>query len=275
MQYTFNCWDSFEKWLSRAKHIFLCADFDGTIVPIRPRPEEANLSCGRRRLLEKISKLNSLSLGIISGRALKDIKQKVGLEGLIFAGNHGLEIAYKKGHFIYPAAKRCIPLIAKIARKLAKEISHFPGAVLEEKTLTLSLHYRLVKGGNLPRLKAVFLRAARPYLATGELRLSLGKKVWELRPSIEWDKGKALLWLVRKLRAKQALVIYIGDDLTDEDAFRALNGIGGLSILVGRRKASLARYYLKGTSDTQKFLTAIYKKIACGNNLNTLKGTSR
>ena len=259
MQYIFNSWDSFEKRLARAKHIFLCADFDGTIVPIRPRPEEASLCSGRRRLLEKISKLNSLSLGIISGRALKDIKEKIGLEGLIFAGNHGLEIAYKKRHFIYPAAKRHIPLIAKIARRLVKEVTHFPGAVLEEKALTLSLHYRLVKGRNLPRLKAVFLRVLRPYLATGRLRLSRGKKVWELRPPNEWDKGKALLWLARKLRAKKALVIYIGDDLTDEDAFRALNRIGGLSILVGRRKTSLARYYLKGTSDVQKFLREIYK----------------
>lgn len=249
-----------ERKLSRARHIFLCADFDGTIVPIKPRPKEASLCANIRRLLGKISKCESFTVAVISGRSLKDIREKVGVKGLIFAGNHGLEIAYKKKKFIYPAAKRYVPLISKIGQKLAKELIRFPEAVLEQKRLSLSLHYRLVKKGKLARLRKIFLQITRPYLVASKIKLTYGKKVWEVRPPIEWDKGKAVLWLLRRLKQKKVFTIYIGDDLTDEDAFLAVNKIGGASILVGRRKASLARHYLRSTKDTQKFLEHIYRK---------------
>ncbi|GAF95451.1 unnamed protein product, partial [marine sediment metagenome] len=137
---------------------------------------------------------------------------------------------------------------------LRKQVKVFPGAVLEEKTLSLSLHYRLVKGRSLIRLKKVFSQRIKPYLAARKIKFTVGKKVWELRPPIEWDKGRAVLWLLRKLKSKNLLPVYIGDDLTDEDAFRAVNKIGGISILVGRRKDSSAKYYLKSTKDTEKFL---------------------
>ncbi len=259
MRYLFDAWGSLEKRLLRARHIFLCADFDGTITPIKPRPKQACLSEDVRLLLRKISKNRSFFVGIISGRSLRDIKQKVGIAGLIFAGNHGLEIAYKKKKFVYPAAKRFVPLISRIARNLKGCLSPFSGAVLEEKRLSLSLHYRLVKKGRLTKLKKIFLQIIRPYLSSQKIRLTSGKKVWEVRPPIEWNKGKAILWLAQKLRPKKALLIYIGDDLTDEDAFRAVNRIGGISVLVGRKKASAARYYLKSTKETQRFLEEIYR----------------
>jgi len=257
MQYLFSAWDSLEKRLLQAKYVLLCADFDGTIVPIKSRPEQANLCEEIRHLLGKISKLKSFFVGIISGRALKDIQEKVGVKGIIFAGNHGLEIAYKKKDFIYPAAKKFVPVILRIAQRLTRELPSFPGAILEEKHLSLSLHYRLVRKERLPKLKEIFLCTVKPYLASRKIKLTYGKKVWEVRPPVKWDKGKAVLWLIQKLKPKSLFVIYVGDDVTDEDAFRAVNKIGGISILVGRKKASSARYYLKSTKDTQKFLEKI------------------
>ncbi len=259
MRYLFAAWESVEKKLRRAKKILLCADFDGTLAPIRPRPKEASLDQNSRLLLRKVARNESFVVGIISGRALKDLKQKLAIKGLILAGNHGLEITYKKENFIYPAAKRSIPVIFEIGQRLTKGLAPFPGAVLEKKRFSLSLHYRLVKPEELSKLKKVFLQVARPYLVTRKVRLTYGKKVWELRPPIQWDKGRALLWLVKRLRRKRMLTIYIGDDLTDEDAFRAVNRIGGVSIFVGRKRQSLARYYLKSTKETQEFL----RKILC------------
>ncbi|MBL7085432.1 MAG: trehalose-phosphatase [Candidatus Omnitrophica bacterium] len=263
MRYLFSARSEIEKKLRWARHVLLCADFDGTIVPIKPRPKEVRLCKDRRLLLDKISRLKSFSVGIISGRALKDIKEKVGIKGIIYAGNHGLEISYKKRNFIYPAAKTSIPIIRKIARQLAKALSFFPGVVLEEKGLTLSLHYRLVKRADLAALKKVFFQIVKPYLDSKKAKLTYGKKVWEVRPPIEWDKGKALLWLLGRIKHKKTFTIYIGDDLTDEDAFRAVEKIGGVGILVGRKKASSAKYYFKNTKDTQKFLEEIYKE-KCG-----------
>lgn len=257
MQYLFNSWSGLKEKLLRARHILLCADFDGTITPIKPRPKEAKLGEGIRLLLRKISKRKSFIVGIISGRALKDIEEKVGVKGLIFAGNHGLEIAYKKKKFIYPAAKRYVSLISQIARSLKRGLAPFPGVVLEEKGLSLSLHYRLVKKRNLPELKKIFFQAVKPYLAAQKIKLTYGKKVWEVRPPIKWDKGRAVLWLRQRLKPGRAFTIYIGDDLTDEDAFRAVNKIGGISIRVGRKKGSSARYYLRNTKDAQRFFRQI------------------
>jgi len=260
MQYLFDCWGSLRKRLLRPKYILLCVDFDGTITPIKPRPGDVVLCADMRLLLRKISRHRSFTVGIISGRGLKDLKQRVGIAGLIYAGNHGLEIVHKKKNFIYPAAKKSVPVISSIARKLTKKLSSFPQAILEQKHLSLSLHYRLVKKRRVPQLKGIFLQIIKPYLAAQKIRVTHGKKVWEVRPPIEWDKGKALLWLVQRLKHRKIFVIYVGDDLTDEDAFRSANKIGGVSILVGRRRNSRARYYLRSAKDTQKFLEEIYKE---------------
>ncbi len=257
MRYIFGDWEKLKKRISGPARILLCLDFDGTITPIKPRPKEAKLSKNIRLLLNKISKNGTFFVGIVSGRSLKDIKEKVGLKNLFFAGNHGLEIACKGKRFIYPQAKRFIPAISQIARSLKRGLAPFSEATLEQKHLSLSLHYRLVKGGKLRRLEKLFFQITKPYLTARKIKLTCGKKVWEVRPPIEWGKGRAVLWLLRRLKSKNILSIYIGDDLTDEDAFRTVNKIGGISILVGRRKGSSAKYYLKGTKDTEKFLAEI------------------
>ncbi len=292
MQYLFNNWSALEKRLKEAGRILLCADFDGTVTPIRPRPKDAELSKESRLLLRRLSKNNLFFVGIISGRGLKDIREKVGVRGLIYAGNHGLEIAYgigkykniryhcenrtrviakrfscKKESFVHPAAKRFIPVISEISRSLkrglAPFLAPFSGAILEEKLFSLSLHHRLVKKEKLSRLKKIFLQTVKPYLTARKVKLTYGKKVWEVRPPIEWDKGKAVVWLAQRLKAAKALPVYIGDDLTDEDGFRAVNKMGGLSVVVGRKRSSSARYYLKSAKDVQKFLEEIEKIKRC------------
>lgn len=260
MQYLFNSWDSIRKKLKQAVQILLCSDFDGTLTPIRPRPADVILCADMRLLLHNLSKHNSFIVGVISGRELKDLKRMVAVKGLIYAGNHGFEIFHNKKHFIYPAARKFIPVISGIARKLKSKVSFFPQAILEQKRLSLSLHYRLVEIGRLPQLRTVFFQIVKPYLVARKVKLTYGKKVWEIRPPIEWDKGKALLWLAQGLKRKKMLAIYLGDDLTDEDGFRSVNKIGGISILVGRRRNSRARYYLRSTKDAQKFLEEIYKE---------------
>ena len=260
MQYLLSAWRVLQKRLQAKRHILLCVDFDGTVVPIRPRPGDAKLGKDLRLNLRKLSNCKAFSVAIISGRALKNIKKKVKIKGIIYAGNHGLEITNKGKNFTYPPAKKYAPLIFEIGKKLDKPLAGFPQAVLEKKRLSLSLHYRLVKKEKLKVLKKIFLQIVKPYLAAQEIRLTRGKKVWEVRPPIEWDKGKAVLWLEQRLKQRGAFTVYIGDDLTDEDAFRAVNEIGGLSILVGRRKTSQAKYYLKSTKDTQKFLEILLER---------------
>jgi trehalose-phosphatase len=259
MQYLFNSWSSLKQRLLSVKYILLCLDFDGTITPIRPTPRQANLHHDQRQLLRKISHTKSFIVGIISGRALKDIKKKIGVKGLVFVGNHGLEIAYRKQNFIYPAAKRFISVIATVARQLTKKLTSIPQVVLEKKRLSLSLHYRLVKKEKMARLKELFSQIIKPYVAAHKIKLTSGKKVWELRPPINWNKGKAIQWLVQRLRLKSVFCIYVGDDETDEDAFQVVNRMHGISIVVGKKRNSCARYYLRSTTDVQRFLGEISK----------------
>ena len=256
MQYIFAVWEKTVRRILRSGKIFLCADFDGTLAPLRPKPVQAKLSRQRLRLLRDISRKKNFTVAIISGRSLKDLRRKIGLKGIILAGNHGLEIVRSGRRFVHPGAKRFTPLFARIAGALKKKIRFFPGAVLEQKGLSLSLHYRIVEKHRLRRLKQLFLQAAAPYLRKG-LKFTRGKKVWELRPPLKWDKGRALLFLHQDLKPKAGLTIFIGDDLTDEDGFRAVNSLGGISIRVGKSEGSLAKFYLKGTKETEQFLTRI------------------
>lgn len=256
MRYFFSEWPKLKIKLLKTKHILLCVDFDGTITPIKPRPRLARLGRKMRFLLADISKHTVVTLAIVSGRSLADVMQKVDLPGVIFVGNHGLEIKYKNKKFIYPRARKFAPIIKKLGELLRVRIRLFSGVVLEEKGLSLSLHYRLLKANKLPALRKTFFQVVDPYLKAGKVKFTKGKKVLEIRPNIDWHKGEAVLYLRKKLKVMGSSLIYIGDDITDEDAFSAVNKIGGISIVVGKRDSSGAKYYLKSHIETQKLLRA-------------------
>ncbi|MBN2097347.1 MAG: hypothetical protein JW714_02580, partial [Candidatus Omnitrophica bacterium] len=113
MQYLFCAWAKLEKKLKQAKYILLCLDFDGTLTPIKPKPALAKLGAERRLLLAGLVGSRDCLVAIISGRSLKDLKSKISLNGLVLAGNHGLEISYGKKKFIYPQAKRYVLEISR------------------------------------------------------------------------------------------------------------------------------------------------------------------
>lgn len=257
MRYFFNEWPKVKTKLLRKRHILLCVDFDGTVTPIKPKPKQAILAKKTRRLLDNISKHKAFTLAVVSGRSLKDVRKKVALPGVVLSGNHGLEIQYKNKNFIHPQAKKFIPLIKRQGELLRERIRGFKGVVLEEKGLSLSLHYRLLSAKKVPALRRIFLEVASAYLKKGKVKVTKGKKILELRPNINWHKGKAVRYLQKKLKISGSSLIYIGDDVTDEDAFSAVNKVGGLSIVVGKKRNSQAKYYLNSHIQIQKFLNAL------------------
>ena len=140
----------------------------------------------------------------------------------------------------------------KVKLSLKKALADIKGVRVEDKGCTLSVHYRLVKPAKRMLVKKIFSRIVAPYVLSRKLKTSAGKMVLEVRPGIEWDKGKAVLYLLK--RYKRALPIYIGDDVTDEDAFKAIKE-KGISIFVGSKKIkSKADYFLKNTSDVKIFV---------------------
>lgn len=231
----------------------LLLDYDGTLVPIVKSPELAALSPNTRKLLRSLAMY--FKVAIISGRSLVDVKRLVRLKGIYYVGNHGLEISGPKVKLVKEEAKRARPVIAEICRKLRRGLVKIEGAFVEDKGLSASLHYRLVRPGQIVHLKRNFERIVKPYTALGAIKVTHGKKIFEIRPNVEWDKGKAARWIIDVIDPGGELTpIYIGDDQTDEDAFFALRN-SGITVLVSkRRKKSHAKFYLKNVGEVKTFL---------------------
>jgi trehalose-phosphatase len=261
MKYVFENWQDIENKLKR-DFIFLFLDFDGTLSAIAESPQEAELPPQTKEVLKKISESADCKIAIISGRALKDIKEKVGLKEITYSGNHGLEIEGPKIKFRAAVSEGYKRAMEKIKTDLKRKLSQVRGVLLEDKGLSLSLHYRLAAQKDILFIKAAFHEAAMVYLIKNNIKVKPGKKVLEIRPPLEWDKGKIVQWLLARQEAvtdeKKILPLYIGDDLTDEDAFKALKK-KGITVFVGEPGRSNAEYYLKDTEEAFELLNRILK----------------
>lgn len=244
-------WDEIESRLAgRRPAMFL--DYDGTLSPIAPRPELATLSEETRQVLRRLAE--RFPVVVLSGRGREDVSTMVGLDDLIYAGSHGFDIA---GPGIRHEVGEGIPeSIERAAGHLREDLASLHGVLIEPKRFSLAVHYRLADEADLPRIESAVdaVLAKHP-----DLRRSEGKKVFELRPRIDWDKGTALLWLLGGHLGQErsdipVYPVYIGDDVTDEDAFRAIAG-RGIGILVAEEpRPTAADYSLRDPGEVHELL---------------------
>jgi trehalose-phosphatase len=233
----------------------LFLDYDGTLTPIVSKPSLAKLTKSQKTFLKKLSKARHLMVAIVSGRKLSELRKLVGVSGFYYAGNHGFEISGPKTKLTHPKALAAKPILNKIKKELKAKTRGIKGVLVEDKTLTLSLHYRLVKNRDLGKLKRIFQATIKPYLKKKKIRVTHGKKVFEVRPNVDWHKGKAVLWFMQKLaKGKKITPIYIGDDTTDEDAFKALRKQGE-TIRVGKTKKTHAQHVINNVNEVYRFLS--------------------
>ncbi|RLG57030.1 MAG: trehalose-phosphatase [Hadesarchaea archaeon] len=232
----------------------LLLDYDGTIVPIARRPELALLPDDTRKLLKAL--IGKFKLVIISGRALSSVKHLVRLRGIYYVGNHGFEINGPNVNIIKSEAKCTRPIISDICEKLREKVGKMKGVVLEDKGLTASVHYRLVERNKVGGFKKIFWSVVNPYVVSGKVRITEGKKVFEIRPNLNWDKGKAALWIMDVIDPKKKLIpVYVGDDQTDEDAFSALRDRGITVVVSARPRRSQAKFFLRDVDEVKAFLS--------------------
>jgi len=225
-------------------------DYDGTLTPIVSQPEKALLSDSLRRALQAL--VMHAPVAILSGRDLDDVRQRVNISAIVYAGSHGFDIAGPHG-VRKEMATEFLPRLDMVENELGKQLAGIPGARVERKRFSIAAHYRNVNESDVPKVERAVSEVAARHR---ELRKMDGKKVYELLPDIEWDKGKAVLWLLENLGLERAKVrpIYIGDDRTDEDAFRALEQCG-LGILVSEQsRSTAASYSLKDPAEVERFL---------------------
>lgn len=266
MEYLFNDWSAINDKIIARKNIILLCDYDGTLTPIVDTPELAAIGKETLDLLTRLVNKKRLMLGIISGRALPDIKERVSIGGVIYAGNHGLEIEGPGLKFVHPLTDELQSGVRVLSIVLNKALNNIRGVIVEDKGITLSVHYRMVDEAKLPDVHSAFESVVRAARKMGKIRTTEGKKVHEVRPAIAWDKGKAVNLIIDKYiptqKKKNITVIYLGDDRTDEDAFKVVNQYDGISIMVGKAEyLSGSRYYLNSTGEVNGFLAELYKLV--------------
>jgi len=217
MKHLLSNWPEIAKRLHGAKSILLFADYDGTLTPIVDRPEDAVIPDDTKKVLRALSVLPGFTVGIISGRSLADVMERVGLISVVYAGNHGMEIKDLSGIlYVDPEVKKAQPIIDSIYKKLVKKLGRIKGALVENKGLSLSIHYRLVDESMLQKVHTIFDDIVKEAKESGDVRITHGKKVFEIRPAADIDKGKAIRRLVDKQINESAagggklLPIYIG-----------------------------------------------------------------
>jgi len=229
-------------------------DYDGTLTPIVARPELAVLADEMRDVIRKLSE--KYTVAIVSGRMREDVQRLVGIEGLVYAGSHGFDIKGPNISRVEPHARELVSLIGQIIKELHKKIGEIENILIEEKKFSVAVHYRLVDEKYLPSIREVVEDIIKHYK---ELRLMQGKKVFEILPAFEWNKGKAILWIMRALGFSwfNSSIVYIGDDTTDEDAFRILR-TRGTGILVSKEpKISAADFWVSSPDEVGKIFREI------------------
>jgi trehalose 6-phosphate phosphatase len=247
----FSHWPEISGRVQKSSRRLYLFDIDGTLAPIAKTPGEARIGEDVRKFLAALSAQRSCRVGIITGRKLDDARQLIGLPGLSYAGNHGLEIFFGGRRVVHPAAKAKRGAIAQIHALIKKTFERIPGVIVEGKSFSISVHYRLVAARLKPRFERLIEQEILPRVTSAGLFARHGKKVVEILPSVEWNKGSALAWIAKRWR--RPLTLFVGDDVTDESAFGAMRPTD-VSVRVGHAPDSLASYYLKTQRDTKKLL---------------------
>jgi trehalose 6-phosphate phosphatase len=247
----------------RTPAVFL--DYDGVLTPIVDRPEDAKISSEMRAAVRGLAE--RCTVCVVSGRDRLVVQELMGVDDLVVAGSHGFDIwSPEEGAVHHDAGAGSEELVGEVTERLRAEVEGIEGASVEAKKVSVAVHYRLVsEAGDRERISDVVdtLLAERP----DELKVTPGKMVYELQPKLDWDKGKAVLFLLEALGLDRddIVALYLGDDYTDEHAFEALRD-RGIGIFVGRAddpevagRSTAADYVLESTDEVRSFLDGLVR----------------
>lgn len=258
--------DSLAPCLRKAQKLLFFSDFDGTLVPINNRPTACFLEPTVRLILSQLAEKDHTNAAIISGRELNDLRKRVNVSGISYAGNHGLEIEGPGFAFHEPQAVNMIKDLHELADRLERGLAGVPGAWVQDKGLSASVHFREVNPAQVPKLIQVVHDITTPSVEAKKIVLNSGRKVLEIRTAVNWHKGSAVSWLINKLSPKDnaLLTIYFGDDNTDEDAFSVLPE--GITVCVGKVHDTLAKYHVRDHLEVHAFMLYLLELRRSGSN---------
>ena len=240
--------------LAHGRRLLVLLDFDGTLVEFRPDPDDVYLPAPRRDILQQLQR--RATVGVISGRRLDDVRARCGVDGIIVAGLHGLEIEGFGERFVHPDLDTATGAITEARQMLRERARGLPGVFVEDKAASVALHFREADPAGQRSAVDLFDAAVKPHLDAGQLRVMRGSYVLELLPNLAWNKGHAVRWIADRFRHHDGdgFVIYVGDDVTDQDALREIES-EGLPIAASDRVAASDR--LDGPASVERFLAAL------------------
>ena len=236
-------WDRICSALVQHQRLFVFADFDGTLSELVDIPSKAVPDPETVRALRRLLQRRRVSIAVISGRSVADVAARVGLP-LIYAGDHGVEIHAPDFDFIHPEADSLRKRLPELSNRIRQSVQHVPGALIEVKKFSASVHYRQVPAESVPAVRV----SVRACLEGSPFELREGNCVFEVRPCVKWDKGDAVAWLLRRSGAEPEQAICIGDDQTDEDMFRRVPEAVTIRVSSRSSERTAAAYLLRRTA---------------------------
>lgn len=236
------------------KKLVFFLDYDGTLTPIVDRPQDAKISDQMKAVVQALSK--KCLVAVVSGRMREDVENLLGIKGLIYAGSHGFDILGSGVSMIEPRAEKIIPLVDQLTKEFKDRVGDISGVIIEEKKFSIAIHYRLARADDFGKIKEVVDEIVTRHK---ELRLLHGKKVFEIMPAIHWNKGMAIRWIMKTLNISwsDSSVVYIGDDTTDEDAFRVVRSRGKAILVSQENYPSSADFIVKNPDEVKKLFEQI------------------
>jgi len=259
MKNLFSDWNRLQTLIAQ-RPLLICLDYDVTLSPIAPTPGQAVLPKKTKQVLKSLAASPGVFLAVISGRSMSDVKSMVGLKDIVYSGNHGFEAEGSGVRLRLRIPTAYHGVVNRLEKALRDKYRTTPGVIVENKKPFLAVHYRLADKNNIPNIRKIFRQTVKEVGAKQLIRTKTGKMILEIQPSLDWNKGKVVLWLLVKKKSTPGggniLPIYVGDDITDEDAFGTLKN-KGITVFVGRSRTSCAQYYLSNTDKVYMFLKRI------------------
>lgn len=238
--------------MRRARHLALFLDFDGTLAWLRPEPEEVTVREPMRAVLRRLARHPRITVAVISGRRRADLRKRLQVPRAVCLGLHGWESDQKAA-----LSRTQQGALLQLKHSLAARLASLDCIRIEDKTFTLAVHDRCGSRDGARRLPAILRATLAPF--SGRFRLLHGHQLWEVLPREIQSKGAAARALLARLPPR-TLPIYAGDDTTDESAFQAL--ARGLTVCVGRRRTTSARYRLRNPAEVRRFLKKLEAAVA-------------
>lgn len=234
----------------KAKAISLYLNFDGTLAPLSANPQDARLPEPTRIALERIAARSRMLTTILTGRCLFDARKRTGVPGIIYAGNHGLEINGSGLMFVEPTAAACQERLERICESLESKLKGIPGVHIENKRLSATINYGRADSETIAIVQAAVGGSVQPY--ENAIRVEATRNGFDVLPNTTWNKASAVQLIQDFLADEGALVLYFGDHDSDEPAFEALRG--GITVKVGNSEQTAAHYWVASPANVGEFL---------------------